>query len=182
MNDKSDKRSLFAVIKRIFFAQITIILTSVICVVVFSIVTGQAGSFIFSFLAGCLGGSVSLVRRLNRKTEETMQQIAFSWVTTLMPLLYGGIMAIVIYLLFMSQILTGDSGGGLFTSNLFPNFKIPKLNNGEVMTVPFVLEIRPDTVLDAGKLLVWSFLSGYSEKFVTGILSSLEKRSSGVNS
>jgi len=33
------------------------------------------------------------------------------------------------------------------------------------------------TVADVGKLLVWSFLAGYSERFVTGILSTLEQKS-----
>lgn len=33
---------------------------------------------------------------------------------------------------------------------------------------------------DVGKLLVWCFVAGYSESFVTGILKQLESRSEGA--
>jgi len=164
---------------KVFTTQIIILGISILCVTIFYYWTQQAGSFIFAFLAGCLGGSISLIRRLRSETGVLVQKMASSWIATLMPVLYGGIMAIVTYLLFMSGILTGDSGGGLFTSNLFPNFFRPDLNEGEVISLPVVLKIRPEKVMDVGKLLVWSFLSGYSEKFVMSILGSLEKRSKG---
>lgn len=45
-----------------------------------------------------------------------------------MPFLYGGMMAAVAYLLFMAGILTGDSGGGLLTTNVFPNFSRTRAN------------------------------------------------------
>ena len=95
---------------------------------------------------------------------------------TLMPLLYGGVMAGVTYLLFMSRILTGEDQG-LFTSNLFPRFTdMPDPFN---MKDYFDMDVRGGT--DLGKLLVWSFLAGYSEKFVTGILHQLESRTQKGN-
>ncbi len=33
---------------------------------------------------------------------------------------------------------------------------------------------------DLGKLLVWSFIAGYSEHLVTGILSQLERKGAGA--
>jgi len=92
------------------------------------------------------------------------------------PLLYGSLMASVAYLLFMSGILTGEQGQGLFTSNLFPNFTHPVIPTGQLLTVPMILQIRPCSVADVGKLFVWCFLAGYSERFVTGILSTLEQK------
>ena len=77
-------------------------------------------------------------------------------------------MASVAYLLFMSGILTGEQGQGLFTSNLFPNFTHPVIPTGQLLTVPMILQIRPVSVADVGKLFVWCFLAGYSERFVTG--------------
>ncbi len=166
-----------AVIRRIFFAQVGILLAFVAVVAALSIYTGEAGSFPFAFLLGALGGSISLFRRLPHEGQESLLQISHDWISTLVPLLYGSIMASVAYLLFMSGILTGEQGRGLFTSNLFPNFTRPEIPTGKLLTVPMILQIRPGTVADVGKLLVWSFLAGYSERFVTGILSTLEQKS-----
>jgi hypothetical protein len=172
--DKSD--SVRTVYRRIFFAQIAILLAFVAIVAVLSIYTEEAGSFPFSFLLGGLGGSISLFRRLPNEHQENLLQISESWISTLVPILYGSIMASVAYLLFMSGILTGEQGHGLFTSNLFPNFTRPEIPQGKLLTVPMILQIRPASVADVGKLLVWSFLAGYSERFVTGILSTLEQK------
>ena len=171
------------IIRRIFFAQIGILLAFVVVVVVLSIHTGEAGSFPFSFLLGGLGGSISLLRRLpsllRRLPDErpdSLLQLSDGWIATLVPLLYGSLMASVAYLLFMSGILTGEQGQGLFTSNLFPNFTHPVIPTGQLLTVPMILQIRPCSVADVGKLFVWCFLAGYSERFVTGILSTLEQK------
>ena len=91
-------------------------------------------------------------------------------------------MAAVAYMLFISRLLTGDDGGGLFTSNLFPLFAESSQVDGELLNLRHVLEIRPVGVGDAGKLMVWCFLAGYSEKFVTQILSTLEGRVGGEES
>ena len=87
-------------------------------------------------------------------------------------------MAGFIYMAFMAGILTGDSGGGLFTSNLFPTFMAPRAAPGSETTLNLhtVLEIRPKTVQDFGKLVAWCFLSGYSERLVPSLLASLEQR------
>ena len=103
-------------------------------------------------------------------------------VKTLHPSIYGGILAGITYLLFLGCVLTGDSEGGLFTSNLFPEFD--GLNcaidapPGEAAgpDMKDIIQIRPRTIQDFAKLLIWSVLSGYSEKFVDGILRTLERR------
>lgn len=164
------------IIRRIFFAQIGILLAFVVVVVVLSIHTGEAGSFPFSFLLGGLGGSISLLRRLPHERPDSLLQLSDGWIATFVPLLYGSLMASVAYLLFMSGILTGEQGQGLFTSNLFPNFTHPVIPTGQLLTVPMILQIRPVSVADVGKLFVWCFLAGYSERFVTGILSTLEQK------
>lgn len=45
-----------------------------------------------------------------------------------------------------------------------------------MLSVPTVLRLRPESMQDFGKLLVWCFIAGYSEKFVSGILQTLEER------
>ena len=60
--------------------------------------------------------------------------------------------------------------------NLFPVFSHPDRPSGEPLTIKTILAIRPLEVRDFGKLLVWEFVSGYSERFVTGILETLESK------
>jgi hypothetical protein len=99
-----------------------------------------------------------------------------STIDTLMPILYGAIMAGLTYLLFMSGILSGNAGAGLLTTNLFPTFNVDLVDIETEGLVKSFLGSRPATLPDLGKLLVWCFLAGYSEKFVIGILGKLEHR------
>ena len=124
---------------------------------------------------GALGGSMGLLRRVRSADERALAALDGDIVSTLMPLLYGGLMAGVGYLVFMSGILSGDGGQGLFTSNLFPSFVDPGAPDGELLSVRHFRKIRPASMPDAGKLLVWSFIAGYSERFVTGLLRHLER-------
>ena len=167
------------VIRRVFIAQLGLLAAVGALVVLGLVFTEHLGSFPFSFFAGCLGGSISLLRRLRLESQPVLEELAASWVSSLMPMLYGGLMAAVAYVLFMSGILTGDGGHGLFTSNLFPNFTQPAEDEHSLLSVPVILQLRPASVQDFGKMLVWCFLSGYSEKFVAGVLQSLEERSGG---
>lgn len=130
------------------------------------------GFFWFSFLAGCVGASLGALKRI-RGDAQFAVELAQSRITTLMPVLYGGLMAGVAYLLFMSGILSGDGGNGLLTTNLFPNFTAATAARASLSEY---LAMRPTTMADAGKLTVWCFLAGYSERFVAGILGQLEQR------
>lgn len=130
------------------------------------------GFFWFSFLAGCVGASLGALKRI-RSDPQFAVELAQSRIATLMPVLYGGLMAGVAYLLFMSGILSGDGGNGLLTTNLFPNFSAASAARASLSEY---LAMRPATMADAGKLIVWCFLAGYSERFVAGILGQLEQK------
>ena len=64
------------IIRRIFIAQVAVLATGVAIVIVLSIYTGEAGTFLFAFLLGSLGGSVSLFRRLPKQTSASLRQLA----------------------------------------------------------------------------------------------------------
>ena len=134
----------------------------------------KVGAFFYTLVLGALGASISLLRRINSKDEIIIARIKEDRVYSIfVSVLYGVLMTGVGYLLFMSVILSGDNGGGLFTTNLFPNFTTP---SGENSLIRQFIEMEPDGMKNTGKLLVWSFVAGYSERFVTGILSQLEKQ------
>ena len=131
-------------------------------------------SFVLSVLAGCGGGSISIVHRLiTRKVE--LDEIADSWFSILLPLAYAGGMAMIAYLLFMGGILTGKHGTGLFTFNWFPIFDIPPLN-GEPLNMQHVFAVHPQGTFDFAILLGWCFVVGIrcSERFITGLLTTPE--------
>jgi len=165
-----------SVIRRIFIAQIAL-------VVIFTLLTFAAytwpervGSYFFAAILGCLGGSITLLRRVKKDDGPFAEELAASWFATLMPLLYAGLMASVAYLLFMSGIVSGDGGNGLLSSNLFPNFTNPNPDGAELLSFKHVAQMRPASLQDLGKLMVWCFLAGYSERFVIGILKQLERK------
>jgi len=174
MADPHVVTQLKTVLQRVFIVQLGLLAAILLLVVLGLVFTEHLGSFPFAFFAASLGGSISLLRRLREKSQAVLDEVAASWISTLMPLLYGGLMGAVAYVLFMSGILTGEGGRGLFTSNLFPNFTQPSAEDNGPLSVSVILQLRPASVHDFGKMLVWCFLAGYSEKFVAGILQALE--------
>ena len=133
------------------------------------------GAFFFSIIIGSIGASISIMKRIKSDDPEFYKEYEDlkSW-AILMPILYGTLLSGVCYLLFMSGILSGDGGNGLLTTNLFPNFSNTNSYNDNLLD-QFVV-IKPSSMQDTGKLLVWCFLSGYSEQFVIKILNELENK------
>jgi len=180
-----ERRSIVeTLIRRIFISQVVILVAFLVFVLVGVFFPDRLGAFALAFLCGAIGGSLSLLKRIRIETIVILKEIESSLVTTLMPLLYGGILAAITYMLFLGCMLTGDGEGGLFTSNLFPEFA--GLNcqggsgtaaSGQDLDMKSVIQIKPRSIQDFAKLLVWSLLAGYSEKFVDGILRTLERQS-----
>lgn len=162
----------------IFIVQITllIILTSLffIGLDVNNNLQIEIGDFWFAIIMGAMGASVALMKRTKEsKVKFENDSNGFIILSTLMPILYGTIMAGIAYLLFMSGILSGDGGGGLVTTNIFPNFTRDVSNDSGNLMKQF-MNIHTVGITDTGKLLVWCFITGYSEKFITGILNNME--------
>jgi len=166
------------VVRRIFVVQISLVATILLLLLVgdWFAVKRFGFDFWFAFFAGCMGASISLRTRIGADAG-VLREAGRSIVDTLMPILYGAILAGLTYLLFMSGILSGNQGQGLLTTNLFPTFDVDLVDIQTEGVVKAFLGSRPATLPDLGKLLVWCFLAGYSEKFVMGILGTLERRS-----
>lgn len=112
---------------------------------------------------GVLGGFISLQRRLKTLSIKDLELLNRSWYYTLLSPLTGGFLAVVLYMIFISGLLTGD---------LFPGFTLDPADTATPGSVVFkdIIQVRANTVQDYAKLLVWSFIAGYSEKFVINIL------------
>jgi hypothetical protein len=155
-----------------------IILTSaaLLCVVsIFGITFLRGDRFMVSwacFGCGLVGGFVSIQQRVKNFGDEELELLSLSWFQILLIPVYGGIFALVLYLGFLSNIVEGP---------LFPHFAGPAFSQPIPSTqdvAAFFTKTYPATGPDLTKLLFWSFVSGFSERFVPQILDKAQTRDS----
>jgi hypothetical protein len=126
----------------------------------------------FCFACGIIGGFVSIQQRLRKIDDSELDLLAQSWATILLIPLYGGIFALILYVLFLSGLLKGD---------LFPNFYIPPFNDvpSKADFIKFLGETFPKTPADFAKFTFWSFVAGFSERYVPQIIKSVASTAAG---
>lgn len=117
------------------------------------------------FSVGIIGGFVGLQRRLKKMTEEDLTLLAHSWVYVCLAPLVGGILAVLTYVLFVSGLLAGD---------LFPKF-VADADAASHQGLSAIFAIHGEAA-DYGKMLFWCFISGFSERFATDIISRFESQ------
>jgi hypothetical protein len=124
------------------------------------------------FLCGIIGGFVSIQQRIKTVSDEELVLLTKSWFQILLIPVFGGVFALVLYCLFLSGIISGS---------LFPDFHIPKPPNSTPDT-SFMIDVftktYPQTGQDLAKFLFWSFVAGFSERFVPQIISSVTNKAS----
>ena len=126
---------------------------------------------IAAFVAGVIGGFVGLQRRLKATSDEDLMLLANSWVYVCLSPLVGGILAVVLYLLCISQLVSGK---------LFPEF-VPDTNRVAGKGDGSFIEIFAvhGQAIDYAKMMFWSFVAGFSERFVTDIVSRFDTGAAG---
>ncbi len=131
------------------------------------------------FILGFTGGLISKIQRLRRGGEENRERKE-SRLTALipdyiLPSIIGGVFAIILMLVF---------DGGLIKGVVFPTYPEPKDFPVRDAT-EFLIWVKTYYPINGGeiaKLWVWSFLAGFSERFVLDILSGLSSRRGGNKS
>ncbi len=121
------------------------------------------------FGCGLLGGFVSIQQRLKKFGDDELDLLSQSWFQILLIPVYGGLFALVLYICFLSGIVEGS---------LFPRFAIPTFS----APMPTTEDMRnffsltyPATGADVAKFLFWSFVAGFSERFVPQILDQAQR-------
>lgn len=114
---------------------------------------------------GFVGGFVGLQRRLKTLPAEDLTLLANSWVSIALSPVAGAILAELVYLLFISGLLAG---------NMFPKF-VADNPGAAVPGLRSIFEVHCPSAADYAKVLFWSFVAGFSEKFATNIIGQLEK-------
>jgi hypothetical protein len=147
-------------------------------IAVFSLVASKIGHgwvdiWGLVFAAGATGGLVSLQRRLQAlpnhgESLSDLVELSSGMTVKLTPVI-GGTFAIVLFLLFCS---------GMAEGSLFPMFEA-RSNIPDFIT--FATSVEPTNTAEWGKLLVWSFIAGFGERFVPDTLDRLIARNEQSN-
>jgi hypothetical protein len=117
------------------------------------------------FFIGVLGGYVGLQRRVNSLSDYDLHLIANSWMYSLLAPFVGGVLALLLQYIFVGKILTGP---------LFPEFKSEGVPDGETGFISvFYIAATAESL---GRLIFWSFVAGFSERFVTDMIGNFEKK------
>jgi len=150
--------------------RLVIALTILVCLVIpgafFSIYHGGFPSALAVFIVGLIGGFVGLQRRLKGMSDDDLMLLANSWVYVCLSPLVGGILAVIIYIFFVSGILQGD---------FFPKF-VPDDPDEKQKGLAMLFAVHGQTAGDYSKMVLWGFIAGFSERFVTDILSRFESK------
>jgi hypothetical protein len=122
------------------------------------------------FGCGLVGGFVSIQQRVKNFGDEELELLSLSWFQILLIPVYGGLFALVLYLVFLSGFMEGP---------LFPHFAGPPFSQPIPSTqdiAAFFSRTYPASGSDLTKLLFWSFVAGFSERFVPQILDKVQTR------
>ncbi len=121
------------------------------------------------FIAGNIGGYVGIHRNLSILSDIEIMQLSSSWFGLIVPSFVGGILACVLYLLFISGIVSGD---------LFPRIIEDTFAEGTKQPESFVIIFyqHADGADEYAKLLFWTFVAGFNQKYVVDIIESIKSR------
>ncbi|MCF8368068.1 MAG: hypothetical protein K9G76_03440 [Bacteroidales bacterium] len=160
---KERQKKILSVTKRLLiFAGITLILTVLLFIPTFIFESRFYTSWL-SFECGIIGGFVSIQQRLKTIDNDELNLLSESWASILLVPIYGGIFALVLYVIFLSGLLEG---------HLFPYFDLPEFheptNTDDI--IKLLRETYPATASDFAKLIFWSFVAGFSERFVPQVI------------
>ena len=127
----------------------------------------------FVFVSGLTGGFVSIQQRLPKIGLDELRELSSSWLSILLVPINGGIFAIVLMLMFISEIIQGV---------LFPEYFQVKIEITDITGSfqKWSIDTFPKTGIDIAKLLFWSFVAGFSERFVPQIVRKTADEATGT--
>lgn len=162
MEEQRTKRLLIISKRLLIFAALSLVMTSIIFGLTFFLRERLMISWLV-FECGIIGGFVSVQQRLNQIGSEELELLSESWATILVIPIYGGIFSLVLYSLFLSGIIDG---------HMFPDFSIAIFSKYPSTDdiVGFLTNTYPSQGVDVAKLIFWSFVAGFSERFVPQII------------
>jgi hypothetical protein len=121
------------------------------------------------FISGNIGGYVGIHKNLANLSDVEISQLSSSWLGLVVPSFVGGILACVVYLLFISGIISGE---------LFPKIVEDAVEEGAKQPESFLIIFHQhaDGASEYAKLLFWTFVAGFNQKYVVDIIESIKSR------
>jgi hypothetical protein len=139
----------------------------VLCLIAIGIVIWRVpptaiGIFQLAVFAGAIGGTVSLIQRVQALPEADPLLFRLSgWTmviqSLLVPPLVGAFFAGLLFLIFASGVLSGD---------FFPKFILPPPSPKGTDFNAFFFNTAPESGKAFALVIVWSFIAGFAERFV----------------
>ncbi|RBP53528.1 hypothetical protein [Arenicella xantha] len=116
------------------------------------------------FIFGNLGSYLSIHKSLGDLDDDEVIELSNSWLALITPAIVGGILSIMLYILFLSGLVGGE---------LFPTFKEdPQVRSG----LDALLDQHATGMAEYAKLLFWGFLAGFNQKYAIDIISSVRHK------
>lgn len=168
---KIERQKLLIVVTKKLFALTVICLTG-LSLLMYCLNFGTGGTegtdkrtymIIYVFIAGLIGGFVSIQQRLPKTDTIELRELSQSWSSLLLIPVNGGIFAIVLHILFISGIIEGS---------LFPEYHQVAIDQHNLTKsfADFLTYTFPKDGPNIAKLIFWSFVAGFSERFVPQII------------
>jgi len=123
----------------------------------------------YAFELGVLGGFVSIQQRLKRMKKPDKELLVSSWPSTIVAPVFGGVLALVLYLVFLTDAVEGF---------LFPEFDVPEFAErvSQQNIADFFRLTYPNSAKDFAKASLWFFIAGYSERFVPHLIDRIARK------
>lgn len=164
LSDSAENIALIRAVSHRLFTGVGGLLVVILAVSFLTLMLDVPGAIgILVSATGVLGGFVSIQRRLKEFTRGDLELFADSWVYIFLSPLVGGVLALLLYLVFVSE---------LVQSPLFPTFAAD--SGTQEQSVVALFAHHADGYQEYAKILFWSFVAGYSEHFVTDIIGRFE--------
>jgi hypothetical protein len=130
----------------------------------------QPATLLTPLFVGAMGGLLSMQQRYQSISREgdpidNITELTQGWSRLFLPAISGAIFAVLLYMLVMGGLLKGD---------LFPtlNEQASEANKTNGVGLSHLLQHgRPDSSSSYAKLIIWSFIAGFAERFVPDTLS-----------
>jgi hypothetical protein len=131
-------------------------------------------TFLVVLVVGAMGGLVSMQQRFQSVSGEgdpihSISELSRGWYSIFLSPISGAIFAGVLYF---------AMSGGLLQGALFPKIDTP----GDGRFVSFIQQSFPINGIELAKLMIWSFIAGFAERFVPDTLSRFIEKQETTNS
>lgn len=124
---------------------------------------------IIVFLTGNIGGYVGFHRRLANLDDREIINLSTSWFGVILPSFIGGILAGILYILFISGVIKGD---------LFPHIVSDHTSHCLCPDIKQRFDVifcqHAEGFASYAKLLFWSFVAGFNQNYVVDLIDSIK--------